>query len=137
MALVGGVLAVTLAAPLTESLADPPSIEARIEALGAAREGEDEIYGQLARALSAAEAAAAEGDTARAERHRDLAEALVRSLVARRRITEARRRLAEREAALAAARARLATARGAQESAQRETARLGAAEEASTAEVAR
>jgi hypothetical protein len=94
--------------------ADPPSLEAHLEALGPAREGEDEVFGQLVRALSVAEAAAAEGDSARAERHRDLALALVRGLAARRRVADARRRLSDREAALAAARARLEVALAAQ-----------------------
>jgi hypothetical protein len=109
-----GALVASLALTPASLRADPPSIEARLEALGPAREGEEALFGQLARALATAEAAAAEGDSARAERHRDLAEALVRSVAARRRAAEGRRRLTEREAAIAAARARLALARAAE-----------------------
>lgn len=95
------------------ALADPPELEARVRALGAAREGEAEVYAQLGRALETAEVASGEGESARAARHRDLALALVRGLEARRRVAELRARLTERRAALEAARARLERARAA------------------------
>ncbi len=93
--------------------ADPPELETRVSALGPVREGETPVYEQLARTLETAETAASEGDSARAERHRDLALALVRSLEARRRVAELRARITEREAAMRAARERLERARNA------------------------
>lgn len=114
----------TLPVLSSRASADPPALVARIEALGPAREGEEPLFEQLRGALATAEAAAAEGDSARAERHRDLADALVRRVAARRRIAELRRLLSEREAAVAAARARLARAREAQAQAAAEDARL-------------
>jgi hypothetical protein len=116
---------VLLSAPLVAS-ADPPQLEARVSALGPVREGEAPVYEQLARALEAAETSASEGDSARAERHRDLALALVRSLEARRRVSELRARIAEREVSLRAARERLDRARSAAAQAATDQARVEA-----------
>lgn len=113
--------AVLAAAPLA---ADPPELETRVSALGPPREGEAPIYEQLARALETAESAGSEGESARAERHRDLALALVRSIEARRRVAELRARLAEREASLRAARERVAAARSAAAQAETDRARV-------------
>lgn len=113
--------------PLAVSVrADPPGLEARVAALGPAREGERELYGQLAGALEIAESSSAEGDSARAERHRDLALALVRSLEARRRVAELRARLEERRRVHDAATARLTAARAAVSQAGQDATRLGA-----------
>ena len=114
---------VCLGAPCV-GLADPPELEARVRALGAAREGEREVYAQIGRALETAEVASGEGESARAERHRDLALALVRGLEARRRVAELRARLAERREALEAARARLERARAASAQAEADATRV-------------
>jgi hypothetical protein len=106
--------------------ADPPELEARVRALGAAREGESDVYAQIGRALETAEVASGEGESARAERHRDLALALVRGLEARRRVAELRARLSERRAALEAARARLERARAASAQGEIDRARVEA-----------
>lgn len=106
--------------------ADPPELETRVSALGPVRDGEAPVYEQLARALETAETAASEGDSARAERHRDLALALVRSLEARRRVAELRSRIAERESSLRAARERLERARAAAAQAATDRARVEA-----------
>lgn len=117
------VLAVTLAvAPVGPSAPWGPSVaradtelEARLRALGAAREGERGVYEQVRQALETAERAAGEGQSARAERHRDLALALVRGLEARRRIAELEARVTEQRAAIVAARARVTAAHAAAE----------------------
>jgi hypothetical protein len=111
-------------APGGVALADPPELEARVRALGPAREGETEVYAQIGRALETAEVASGEGESARAERHRDLALALVRGLEARRRAVELRARLTERRAALEAARARLERARAASAQGELDRARV-------------
>ncbi|MBX7196074.1 MAG: hypothetical protein K1X94_28725 [Sandaracinaceae bacterium] len=118
---IAGLIAVGPATPVS---ADPPELEARVRALGPAREGEAELYAQLGRALETAEAAAGEGESARAERHRDLALALVRGLEARRSEADLRARLAARQAELDAARARLARAREASAQASTDAARV-------------
>ncbi len=119
-----GLLGLATSQVVATASADPPGVEERLSALGAAREGEEEIFEQLRRVLATADDASSAGDSARAERHRDLAEALVRGLDARRRATELRRRLAERELALAGARARLERAREAEAHAARDQVRL-------------
>jgi len=107
------------------ALADPPELEARVSALGPAREGEREHFAQLAGALEIAETAAAEGDSARGERHRDLALAILRSLEARRRVLELRARLEARRVSHEAAVARLAAARAAVTQTGTDAARIG------------
>ncbi len=123
-----GLLAACLA-PLVSSsaaLADPPALEARVTALGPAREGETELFAQLAGALEIAETSGAEGESARAERHRDLALAIVRTLEARRRVLELRARLEERTRAHAAVLERLEAARAAAAQAGTDAARVEA-----------
>lgn len=117
------VLGLALLAPGLAS-ADPPGLEARVRALGPAREGERDLYTQIGLALEGAELASGQGESARAERHRDLALALVRGLEARRRAAELRARLAERRVALEAARARLARASDAGAQAELDRARV-------------
>ncbi len=106
------------------AFADPPELEARVRALGPAREGERELYTQIGLALEEAELASGQGRSARAERHRDLALALVRGLEARRRATELRARIAERRVALEVARERLARASAASSQAELDRARV-------------
>ena len=108
------------------ALADPPALEARVSALGPVREGETELFAQLAGALEIAETSGAEGGSARAERHRDLALAIVRTLEARRRVLELRARLEERARAHAAVRERLEAARAAAAQAGSDAARVEA-----------
>ena len=121
-------LALSIASASTDAVyADPPELEGRVEALGPVREGEQPIYEQIGRALETAETASSEGESARAQRHRDLALALVRSLEARRRIADLRARIGEREVALRSARERLERARGARTQAETDRTRVESA----------
>lgn len=109
-ALVLGVL--LLAAP-NSVRADAPleTLMSGLEALGPAREGEADRYTQLESALVEAERAEAAGLEARARRHRELAEALMRGIESARHAMLVRTQLEARRQALAEARARLEAAR--------------------------
>lgn len=87
---------------LERAQAEPSTVEARLRALGPARDDEAPILAQAIRALATAEEAEAGGDFARAERHRSLALALVRNVEARRRLASLRARVEQRRRALAA-----------------------------------
>lgn len=96
------------------ALADEPALETlmtRLDALGPAREGEADVYAQLERALTWAERAEAQDETASAARHRALVDALMRGIESSRQAALARTQLSARRQALADAQARLETAR--------------------------
>lgn len=96
------------------AFADEPTLEAlmtRLGALGLPREGETERYAQLERAIAEAQSAEEADETARATRHRALAEALMRGIESNRQAALVRTQLNARRQALAQAQARLDAAR--------------------------